>query len=104
MEKSKMETFTLTDLQYSDDRRGPFRLYIYRRDGLHDGGQWFRNKPKHPDEEITTGQAHNRTFAAVAKGLEVRITDSGDMLVYHARGGKVLFPNDPKAFWEGLQD
>jgi len=91
----------LTELQYGEDRKGPFKMYIYEpHSEYHRGGVWFRKKPLYPDEEITTAQAHNRAFAAVAKGLEVRICDGGDMLVFHAKDGKILYPENPKEFWE----
>ena len=32
-----MTTYKLTGLQYSKDRRGPFKLYIYQADGFHRG-------------------------------------------------------------------
>lgn len=95
-----MPLHTLTTLQYSTDRKGPWKLYIYDQTGYHDGGQWFRAKPKYPDEEITTAQAHNLAFVAVAKKQEVRICDGGDMLVFHAKDGKILYPENAKEFWE----
>jgi hypothetical protein len=94
-----MGTYTLTELQYSDDRKGPFRLYIYGPDGLHSGAQWFRAVPKYPDEEITGTEAMVRALEAFGQGLEVRITDGGDMLVYHAKDGKVLYPQPIGNFW-----
>lgn len=81
-----METFTLTELQYSQDRKGPFALYIFDSTGYHSGRQYFASKIKRAD-------------AAIAKGKEVRITDGGDMLVFHSRGGKVLFG---EKFWEEI--
>lgn len=97
-----MTLHTLTELQYSTERKGPFALYIYDENGYHTGKQWFRAKPLYAGEEITTGQAHNLAFAAVAKGLEVRACDGGDMLVFHAKDGKVLYPADAAAFWEEI--
>ena len=100
-QKAAGATFeTLSELQYSDDRTEPMKLYIYGKDGYHSGGVWFRRVPKYPEEEITTADAKFRTENAIAKGLEVRICDGGDMLVFHAKDGKVLFPADGK-FWNG---
>ena len=96
-----MHIETLTQLQYSTDRKGPFALYVYDANGYHRGPQWFRDKPKYPDEEITTAQAHNRAFAANAKQLEVRVTDPGDMLVFHCKDGKVLYGEN---FWHEVGD
>jgi hypothetical protein len=86
----KAHVHSLTQLQYSTDRRGPFKLYVYRPDGFHEGGVWFRPAPKYPDEEITVLEAEKRTLKAIAEGREVRICDGGDMLVFHAKGGKIL--------------
>ncbi len=94
-----MSEFTFTELQYSTDRKGPFALYIYRHDGYHDRAQWFRDKPVYLDEEITTSQAHNRAFAANANKQEVRICDGGDMLVFHAKNGKIIYGEN---FWHEI--
>jgi hypothetical protein len=92
----------LTELQYSQDRRGPFKLYIYERDSeYHRGGVWFGDEPRYEDE-ITVGEALSRVEQALEEKREVRICDRGDLLVYHARGGKVLYPNNPEAFWEEI--
>lgn len=40
-----MPTHTLTELQYSTDRKGPWALYIYNPRGYHNGAVWFRDKP-----------------------------------------------------------
>lgn len=90
----------MTELQHSTDIKGSLALYIYDENGFHRGPQYFRKHVKYPSEEITSAQAHNRAFVAVSKGLEVRITDSGDMLVFHAKDGKILYPENPAKFWE----
>ncbi len=94
---------TLTELQYSKEREGPFRLYIYDRDGFHTGGQWFRKPPlKYPAEEITCMEAMVRALKAASQGREVRITDGGDELVYHCKGTKVLYPQPIGNFWKEI--
>jgi hypothetical protein len=91
---------TLTQLRYSEDRQGPWRLYIYEPNSqYHRGGQWFRNRPQYPDEEITTERAHSLATEAFAAGREVRICDGGDMLVFHAKGNAVLYG---ATFWEDI--
>ena len=98
-----MSEYTLTELQYSNDRIGPFRLYIYNRHGYHSGGQWFRRLPlKYPDEEISCREAMVLALEAAADGLEVRITDSGDMLIYHCKGANVLYPKPVGNFWKDI--
>lgn len=94
-----MPTHTLTKLQYSTDRKGPWALYIYREDGFHTGKQWFNKQIRYPDEEITIAQAQGKTARAMAAGLEVRICDGGDNLVFHAEGNNVLYG---ESFWQDL--
>lgn len=94
-----MQEFHLNELQYSDDIKGALRLYIY--DGAyHHGGIWFQEKPKYPDEEIPKWRAQLHTNVAIEKDQEVRITNCGDLLVFHAKNGKVLYPADPTKFWD----
>ena len=92
---------TFSELQYvQPNGKGPYCLYIYGRDGYHRGGIWFRKGPvQHPREELTFDEARTRCELAIAKKLEVRITDSGDNLIFHSVGGKVLYP-DSTDFWK----
>ena len=93
----------LTELQYSRERKGPFALVIYEPNSeYHAAPQWFENTPRFPDHIIATPEAMYRAERAILEGREVRITDSGDMLVFHARDGKVLYPNNPEKFWEEI--
>jgi hypothetical protein len=94
----------LTQLQYSTDLRGPFALYVYGSDGYHSGKQWFSKTIRYPDEEISVPLAKSRALKAVAEKREVRITDGGDMLVYHARGGVQLYPSNGLDFWKAVED
>lgn len=94
---------TLTKLQYSTDRKGPFCLYIYYQniDG-HAGGTWFMAKPRYPEEgEITITVAKERFEKSMQHGREIRITDSGDMLVLHAKAGKILYGEN---FWKEIEE
>lgn len=83
--------------------KGPWRLYIYREDGYHEGGQWFRlGKIKYPNEEITFSRAKQHAEVAVGRGREVRICNGGDELVFHSLRGKVIFG---ATFWnEAMPD
>ena len=96
-----MPIHTLTKLQYSKDRKGPFALYIYEMNSeYHSRPTWFQDEPKYPEEgEITTERAHAIAKGAFMQGREVRVTDSGDMLVFHAKGKKVLYGEQ---FWEEI--
>jgi hypothetical protein len=89
----------LTELQYSTDRKGPFKIYVYEPNSeFHRGGVWFMDKPQYPEEgEITTAEAHNKAFVAVSQKREVRICDGGDMLVFHSKNGEILYGQD---FWQ----
>lgn len=93
--------FTLTGLQYSDDHTGPWRLYLYDEDGFHSGAKWFAREIQYPDEERTIAEAKALTELAVASNLEVRVTDGGDMLVFHVRNGEILYG---KNFWEEIEN
>jgi hypothetical protein len=100
MDKLPGEVFTLTDLQYAEPGEGPWRLYLYGRDGFHSGSKWFRvGKMKYPDEEISLEAAQILTGTNEAAGLEVRITDGGDMLVYHSVNGRTVYG---EKFWESI--
>lgn len=80
-----------------DVGKGPWKLYIYRPDGYHEGAQWFRvGKAKYPAEEISFARAKQFTEAAVGKGLEVRICDGMDYLVFHSERGQVILGS---TFW-----
>ena len=97
-----MSVHTLTKLQYSTDQKGPWRLYIYEPNSeYHRGGTWFQNKPKYPEEgEIPTQLAFEKSDLAFHLGREIRVCDGGDMLVFHALNGEVLYGKD---FWESAK-
>jgi hypothetical protein len=100
-----MPEYEFNELQYSNDREGPWRLYIYEPDGYHSGGQWFRRPPlKYPDEEITAREAMHRALQAEVQQKEVRICDGGDMLIYHWKDGKILYPAQEamRTFWNEI--
>ena len=98
-----VEREVLDQLQYAVPRKGgSFRLYIFGKDGLHSGGQWFCRKPKFLDEEITVSAAEIRADRAIREGKEVRVTDAGDMLVYHFKNGKRLYPAGIENVWQAL--
>ena len=89
---------TLRKLQYSEDKEGPWQLYIYTEEGRnYSVKKWFvRGELKYPDEEITLENAKELVKDAMVEGREVRICDVGDMLVFHAERGIVLYGNE---FW-----
>ena len=96
-----MTTHKLTELIYSNDLTGPFRLYLMTAHGWHAGGQWFDAKPRHRMTELTSPEAMYRAIGAVSEGLEVRITNALDHLVFHCKG-EVLHPADIHGFWVGV--
>ena len=90
--------FTPTTLQYAETGKGPWKLYIYDRDGYHSGGKWFRSGPmKYPDEEISGAEALRLCQEAQKNVQEVKVCDGGDMLVFHAIGKHVMYGAD---FWK----
>jgi len=92
---------TLTELQYSQNRKGPWVLYIFEPDSeYHSAGIWFcSGKPKYPDEEEGVISVKVKCAAAMRAGREVRICDSGDNLVFHAKGARVFFGEN---FWREI--
>jgi hypothetical protein len=98
-----MAIYTFDKMQYAEPGPGPWRLYVYDRDGYSRGSKWFRKGPvQYPDEEITRQAAKEQVDRALAQGLEVRIADGGDLLVFHAKGGKQLHPVNPDKFWAAV--
>jgi hypothetical protein len=94
------EVHTLTELQHAEAGPGPWKIYIYGRDGYHSGGKWFRKgNMKYPEEEITLAAAEQRSKEAFARKKEVRVCDGGDMLVFHAVDGKVIYGDN---FWSSI--
>ncbi len=93
----------LTELQYRDERQGPLKLYIFEEDGYHHGGQWFSKNVRYPDEEIPIERAKVEATVAMLAGREVRVTNSGDFLVFHAKGEEVIWPKEgAEAFWRSI--
>jgi hypothetical protein len=89
-----MTEHELTTLQYAMPQKGAdYKLYLFAADGFHDGVIWFTTgKIRYPDEEITAVDAKKLADLHVARGLECRITDAGDLLVAHWLGGKQIYP------------
>jgi hypothetical protein len=95
----------LSELQYDTDLSGCLRLYIYRADGLgYEKRTYFARKVKYPDEEIDMEAAKSLCDNAVLMGREVRITNSGDFLIFHAKSGEVLWPLEgSECFWKRVR-
>jgi hypothetical protein len=65
----------------------PIRLYIYQPDGMHDGGIEIIS-----EAQLNGPGTRMILEDAMARGVEIRMTDPADFLVFHADKGKVLFP------------
>jgi hypothetical protein len=65
----------------------PMRLYVYQPDGMHDEGIEITSQ-----SQLNGPGTRMILEAAMARGVEIRMTDPGDFLVFHADKGKVLFP------------
>lgn len=88
------ERIEINDLIRTEEvGKDPWRLYIYRQDGKHEGGIWFKsNGPiRYPREEISFARARQYVEIAIGRGLEVRVCDGMDHLVFHSEKGKVVF-------------
>ena len=64
----------------------PMYLYEYGADGMHSGRQYINN-----DTELRAMMASVVT-QAMREGREIRITDTGDHLIFHAEHGRVVWP------------
>jgi len=91
------EVHTLHELQHAETGAGPWKLYVYDKNGYHRGGKWFRKgSMQYPDEEITFKDAEEQCHAAIQQCREVRICDGGDNLVFHAKAGAIIYGEN---FW-----
>jgi len=100
MDGSAMNVIHVTDLKYAELGEGPWRIYIFDKDGFHSGGKWFRDGAvKYPDEEVGKEEAYQTCMAAVLLKREVRICDGGDKLVFHSKDGSVIHG---ERFWGPL--
>jgi hypothetical protein len=92
------EVITINDMVHAEEvGKGPWKLYIFGRDHMHSGGQWFTvGRIKYPDEEITFDRAKGRADNAIQLEMEVRVCDGMDNLVFHSINGKVVYGS---TFW-----
>ena len=68
----------------------PLTLYIYDEQGFHDEGVTLVS-----DAQLNGPGTRMLILDALNRSVEIRITDPGDFLVFHADKGKVLFPPPP---------
>jgi hypothetical protein len=99
-----MEEHELTTLQFTQPQKGEdFKLYLYDAHGFHTGAIWFTSgKIRYPDEQTSAEIAKHLVEQHLQEQLEVRITNGGDLLVFHAQQGKVLYPASAELFWENV--
>lgn len=64
----------------------PLLLYIYDNDGFHNGSECIQNVAE-------LDSARERIVDAIAAKREVIITDMMDLTVFHAKDGKLIYPN-----------
>jgi len=83
----------ITRFMYAEPKKGEdFKLYLLL-DGSHKGAHWFTSgKIRYPEEQMAAKAALILAQAWILTGQEVRVTDDGDMLVFHSKDGKVLHP------------
>lgn len=94
----------LTEILFADPIKGEdFKLYIYDREGFHGGAIWFTSgRIRYPDEQVSVDYARGLTEKAMLGGLEVRITNGGDFLVFHSQRGQMLYPTNFDSFWSSV--
>lgn len=91
----------LTEILFADPIKGEdFKLYIYDREGFHGAAIWFTSgRIRYPEEQVGVEFARGLTEEAMLRGLEVRITNGGDFLVFHSQRGQMLYPTNAETFW-----
>jgi hypothetical protein len=101
-----MSEFEFTELQYAKPVKGePKKLYLYNAEGFHTRPVWFTSGPlDFLEPEVPLPIAWAAISRHMEQGLEVRVTDGGDMLLFHAKGGEILYPPDVELeeFWGTL--
>lgn len=95
-----MPELFLNDLQYADTRAGRFCLYR-SNDGQHGLPIRF-SVPKDPAGALGPEAARGSALAWQALGLEVRVVDSGDCVVFHAKNGRIVYPRQGD-FWAEVE-
>jgi len=70
----------------NDDGCFPLYGYVYNGSGRYLGPELIQ------DQEALERFRRREVMPALAEKREIRITDILDFLVFHAKGGRVLFP------------
>jgi hypothetical protein len=66
----------------------PLYLYIYTKDVRYGNPEVIR------DREVLGMVMSGRVKDMIGKGREVRIVDGDDYLVFHSKGGRIIFPQE----------
>lgn len=67
----------------------PLRLYVYTEDGFHDEGIEIVS-----EAQLQGPGVRLILQVAMERGVEIRMTDPNDFLVFHADKGQILFPTE----------
>lgn len=100
----KGEVLTLTGFQYAEPVKGmTCKLYNYDSDGHLVDRINFKDQYQMDDVGVWTAKAAQVYVDAYIKmGNEIRVTDCGDMLIFHAKDGKVIYPESGVDFWSAI--
>jgi len=72
-------------------------------DGFHHGGLFLARQIQYPEDEVSMREGRELADEHLARGLECRIINGGDELIFHAKGSKVIFPPEgAEAFWQSV--
>ena len=66
----------------------PCKGYVFTRDGMHDGGDVLETPQQLQSWMHFIGRMH------MARGLELMVCDNMDYANFHAKDGKLIFPDD----------
>jgi len=95
----------LTEFMYAEPVKGSvMRLYFIDSDGTHHGPIRFTSgdiDQEHKGVLVDVFTASALEMSARERGIETRVTDSGDMLLFHSKDGTILYPKDTSGgdFW-----
>ena len=80
--------FKYKDQADPDKNLYPLYLFIYDENGFHSTGVRLEDKHK-----LEYAMRTSIKYALAAR-REVRITDSGDLLCFHAKNGKIIYDGE----------
>lgn len=80
----------LKNLQYKQDDDGTYPLFVY----IYDSDGNYRTPLRVANQADLESAFFTLVALAVEEGREVRITDTGDLLCFHSKDGKIVWDGE----------